>query len=307
MKISVIIPTYRRPDNLVRAVSAMAAQQRRADEVLIVVRYDDLATQAVLPQIRNLLDLTVVRVQRAGVIAALNRGREESNGDIIAFTDDDAAPHSDWLARIEQYFLADEGLAGVGGRDLVRIPDQSIIPATERTVGCVQWFGRVIGNHHIGMGESRYVDVLKGVNMSYRQTAIKTLPFDERFRGNGAQAHYELMLCLKLRAAGWKLIFDPQLLVDHFPAQRHDEDQRDQFNEEALENAVHNETLALLDYLPTYRRLLFGFWAIVVGTCAAPGLLQGVRLRLQGHTNAWAKTRSALRGRKAAYQVWRKS
>jgi hypothetical protein len=45
----------------------------------------------------------------------------------------------------------------------------------------------LIGNHHLGVGEPREVDVLKGVNMSYRRTAIADIHFDERMRGTGAQ------------------------------------------------------------------------------------------------------------------------
>jgi len=34
-----------------------------------------------------------------------------------------------------------------------------------------------------------------------------------------------------LVGAGWKLIYDPRVAVDHYPAQRFDEDQRNKFNQ----------------------------------------------------------------------------
>jgi cellulose synthase/poly-beta-1,6-N-acetylglucosamine synthase-like glycosyltransferase len=307
MKISVIIPTYRRPVDLDRCMAALARQSHAADEVVVVRRDEDQPSiDVILKWTETLSFLREVGVAKPGQVAALNAGLDAIQSDIIAITDDDAAPRPDWLARIHAHFLSGTDVGGVGGRDWVH-EHGAMLTGKRFKVGRVQWFGRPIGDHHLGAGDVQDVDILKGANMSYRRVAIEGLRFDERLLGRGAQVANDMAFSLAVKNRGWRLVYDPQVAVDHFPAKRADEDQRNQFNEEALENAVHNETLALLDYLPTYRRLIFGFWAIVVGTRAAPGLLQGVRLRLQGHTNAWAKTRSALRGRKAAYQVWQKS
>ena len=54
-------------------------------------------------------------------------------------------------------------------------------------VGKLAWFGRLTGNHHLGVGGGREVDVLKGVNMSFRREAIADLRFDQRMRGSGAK------------------------------------------------------------------------------------------------------------------------
>lgn len=55
------------------------------------------------------------------------------------------------------------------------------------TIGVlIQWFGRIIGNHHLGVGLPQKVDFLKGANMSYRAQVLATLRFDTRLRGAGA-------------------------------------------------------------------------------------------------------------------------
>ncbi len=120
----------------------------------------------------------------------MSAGLEVARGDIVAITDDDAAPHPDWLARIEAYFSTHQGLAGVGGRDVVCHGEHPEGGARE-VVGKVQWFGRVIGNHHLGIGRAREVDELKGVNCAYRHAALRRVGFDERLRGTGAQVHWE--------------------------------------------------------------------------------------------------------------------
>jgi glycosyltransferase involved in cell wall biosynthesis len=303
MKISVIVPTYRRPNDLTRCLEAIKQQARPADELLVVVRDTDAETWTFLEGIDlNSLRLQVLTVRVSGVVAAMNIGLDLASGELVAFTDDDAAPHSDWLERIERYFLSDPRIGGVGGRDWVYHGVQLEDGARE-VVGKLQWHGRVIGNHHIGVGYPREVDVLKGVNMSFRRSAIAAQRFDGRMRGTGAQVHFELEFCLSLRKAGWKLIYDPLIAVDHYRGERFDEDARDHFDKIAVFNAVYNETIALLENLSPGRRVIFMLWAILVGTREARGLLQWLRfLSREGHLDG-QKLHASMLGRIKGYQT----
>ncbi|NJK67345.1 MAG: glycosyltransferase family 2 protein [Microcoleus sp. CSU_2_2] len=307
LKISVVIPSYRRPKDLARCLDAFKKQKLPASEVLVVVRDTDTETWAFIQTLNpEFLPLRTATVIESGVIAAMNAGMDAASGEIVAFTDDDAAPHTDWLERIETHFLSDSNIGGVGGRDWVYHGTQLEDGKRER-VGQVQWFGRVIGGHHLGVGEAREVDVLKGVNMSFRRSAIGQMQFDRRMRGTGAQVHFELAFSLALKRAGWKLIYDPKVAVDHFPAQRFDEDRRNEFNDIALLNAVHNETLVLLENLPSIRRTAFVFWATFVGTRDAPGFLQWLRFLPKEGTLAGQKLLASLRGRWQAWETWQQS
>jgi|SRR5919199_665196 glycosyltransferase involved in cell wall biosynthesis len=305
MTITAIIPTYRRTKDLARCLEALQKQTRPADEVLVVVRDTDAETGSFLKSLNlDSLPLRTVTVSVPGVVAAMNTGLDVAQGDIIAFTDDDAAPHPDWLARIESHFLSDSSVGGVGGRDWVYYRGQ-LVDGASNVVGRVQWFGRVIGNHHIGVGDAREVDVLKGVNMSFRRSAIARLHFDERMRGTGAQVHFEMAFTLSLRRIGWKIIYDPMVAVDHFRGQRFDEDQRgDIFNEIAFLNQVHNETLVLLEYLPFTRRLVFLVWAILIGNREAPGFVQWLRFLPSEGALAGQKLLASLRGRWQGWLTW---
>ena len=277
MNITVIIPTYHRPKDLERCLEAIKKQTCPADRVLVVVRDSDRETWEFLETFNFIpLPINILKVKVPGVVAAMNVGLEAARGDIIAFTDDDAAPHPDWLERIKTHFMSNDLLGGLGGRDRVYLGTQ-MIDGEKKIVGRLQWFGRVIGNHHLGIGEPREVDVLKGVNMSFRRTAISGITFDERMRGSGAQVDFELAFCLKLKRAEWKLIYDPRVVVDHYPAKRFDEDQRREFKAIALTNAAHNETLALLDFFPPLQKAAFLIWAILVGTRKNLGFAQMLR------------------------------
>jgi glycosyltransferase involved in cell wall biosynthesis/GT2 family glycosyltransferase len=310
MNITVIIPTYRRPIDLMRCLEALKQQERSPIQVVVVVRDSDTATWTALQSfpVEN-LPLQTVKVQVPGVVAAMNLGLEVAHGDIIAFTDDDAAPHADWLARIAAHFLQNDRLAGVGGRDWIHADDQNdqLETGSREIVGRLQWFGRIIGNHHLGVGKARSVDVLKGVNMSYRRAAIAHLQFDPRMRGTGAQVHFEAAFCLTLKRAGWQLLYDPLVAVDHYPSQRFDEDQRHTFDPIARANAVHNETLLLLEYLSPIQQWLFGIWAILVGTRDAMGIVQWLRFLPTEGAFAGRKLQASLQGRWQGWQTWRSS
>lgn len=307
MTITVVVPTYRRPKDLVRCLEALKQQTRPADEVLVSVRDTDAESWAFLATFNpDLLPLNTVTVKVPGVVAAMNAGLDSAKGEIIAFTDDDASPHRDWLARIENHFLSDEQIGGVGGRDWV-YHDTQLEDGEREVVGQVNWFGRMIGNHHFGVGAPREVDLLKGVNMSFRQTAIKELRFDRRMQGTGAQVNFEVAFSLALKRAGWKLIYDPKVAVDHYPAQRFDEDQRRTFNDIALTNAVHNETLVLLEHLPPTRRAVFLLWAVLVGTRESLGLLQSLRFLPKEGLLAAQKLLACWRGRWQGWRTWQQT
>jgi len=249
MIISVIVPTYCRPKDLQHCLDALKKQARAPDEVLVVVRDNDAKTWAMLEDISlGHLTLRAAAVTTPGHVAALNAGLDATRGDIITITDDDTAPRPDWLARIENHFQADPRVGGVGGRDWVREGDR--VHDEARVVGKVQWFGRMVGNHHLGVGRPREVDILKGANMSFRRAAVDGIRFDERLRGTGAQQSADCAFCLVVKRAGWRLIYDPAVAVDHYPAPRFLGDSRAPVSAMEVRNDVHNKTLMLLEYLP---------------------------------------------------------
>jgi cellulose synthase/poly-beta-1,6-N-acetylglucosamine synthase-like glycosyltransferase len=206
-----------------------------------------------------------------GQVAALNRGLDAAKGDVIAITDDDAAPHVDWVQRIAAAFESDARLGALGGRDWVHEKGR-VLDGERPLVGKVTAHGKIIGNHHLGVGGAREVDILKGANMSYRRDAVRTIRFDQRLRGAGAQVHNDMAFSLAVKNAGWKLMYDPRVAVDHFPAERFDDDRRDAQTMAALRNAAFNFHLILRDQLPPLRRETAWWWWTLVGTRVYPGL-----------------------------------
>jgi glycosyltransferase involved in cell wall biosynthesis len=274
---SLIVPSYRRPADLKRCLMAIQKQSIKPGEVIIVYQSIDHETVNLVEEFTALMNnLTRVSVEEPGQVAALNAGLAAAKGEVIAITDDDAAPHEHWLETIVGHFMKNPSVGGVGGRDWIYI-NGAICDGKASIVGKVYWFGLAKGSHHLGTGGIRNVDILKGANMSYRREAILGLKFDTRLRGKGAQVDNDMAFSLQVKKRGWLLIYDPNVSIDHFLSDRFDEDQRFEFNCIAQRNTSHNETLTLLEFLPIPRKIFYMIWAFLIGTRRVPGLLQVIR------------------------------
>lgn len=286
MTITVLVPTYRRSLDLSRCLDGLAAQQRSPDQIVVVRHEDDEETKCFLDGLDDRsAPIQVCVASGTGTVAALNAGLLACRGDIIAVTDDDAVPRRDWLARIEVHFRADGEVGAVGGRDWVThagITDE----ASARRVGQIQWFGRVVGEHHHGVGPSRQVDILKGVNMAFRREAIGGLRFDSRLHGPGAQPHNELAFCLAVRRRGWTLCYDPAVAVDHYPATRPAGDVRESLP--VTRDSAYNLTVIMREHLPRWRFAMFLLWSTLVGTPTVPGLVRVPGAMVRRHRNGAA-------------------
>ncbi len=304
-RVSVLVPSYGRPASLTRCLAALGGQTRAPDEVVVGGRTGDAATLASVESARAAgLPVRVATTAAAGVVASMQAALDAASGDIVALTDDDARPFPDWIEGLLAHFQSAPDVGGVGGRDW-----QPHERGNARRVGVVQWFGRVIGNHHLGAGAARDVDVLKGVNCAFRAPLLRAVGFDGRLRGSGAQLYWELGVCLPMRRAGWRLRYDPSVAVDHDVAPRLDADHlhRGVFAEPPLVDAVHNETVALLEGRQGAARACFLAWAFLIGTGEAPGPIQCARRLLQGDRLAMRRWRATVAGRLAGVSTARRS
>ncbi len=109
--VSVIIPTYNRLAVLSRAVDSVLAQNRLADEVIIV---DDGSNDGTIAWLeKTYAGLEVIRQKNKGVSAARNAGIKRAKGDWICLLDSDDSWHesklekqAEALARHSEYLIA---------------------------------------------------------------------------------------------------------------------------------------------------------------------------------------------------------
>jgi len=128
-EVSVVVPTFRRPDLLARCLDALRAQDLSGGRFEIIVCDDACEPQAraqaeaaahAAPETGPCVTYLPVR-GRHGPAAARNRGWRAARGEVIAFTDDDTVPEPDWLRR-GLAALRETGADAVAGRIEMPLP-----------------------------------------------------------------------------------------------------------------------------------------------------------------------------------------
>jgi GT2 family glycosyltransferase len=196
------------------------------------------------------------------IVAQSNLGLKFCKCDIVAMTNDDAEPFPDWLERMEPYY-EDSTVGGVGGRDFV-YEDGRLWQGQADRVGEIVWFGRHYGNHSLSYPHVRDVHLLKGVNMSCRRDLLQ--PLDTRMVPGG-RWHWEIDMCFQIRRQGKRLVFDPNIRVDHFHGPR-----PGVLDPGFVYAANHNLTLNLVKHLYPAQRLIFLVYTFLWGSYPEMGL-----------------------------------
>lgn len=108
-RISVVIPTFRRPQLLLRCLTAVLTQEHEPDafEVIVVDDGRDEATRELVEAVASgaplAAELRYLRPPRGqGPAVARNVGWRAARGELVAFTDDDTVPSRTWLAEGER-------------------------------------------------------------------------------------------------------------------------------------------------------------------------------------------------------------
>jgi glycosyltransferase involved in cell wall biosynthesis len=294
LRVSVVVPTYQRADDLEMCLRALAAQTRPPDEVVVVHRPDDAEADACCRSYEHRLPVRAVQVREPGQVAALNAGLDAATGSVVAFTDDDCRPAPEWVERMAAWFASDERIGAVGGRDVVH-ENGSLLELSADAVGRIRWFGRHVGNHH-AEAPAQDVQFLKGANMAFRRNALHG--FDTRLRGAGAQVCNDLQASLGVWRRGRRVVWDPMVRVEHYPAARPDGDSRDRRSREAIVAHHHNDVYVLLRELPAWNKVTALLYRLFVGTRAAPGVGH-LALQIPGgrRADAWFRFRAVTAGR----------
>src|SRR5439155_12253232 len=125
------------------------------------------------------------------------------------------------------------------------------------------------------------------------------LPAPGVLRGTGAQIDFELLMCIWAQQQGWRLLYDPEVVVDHEGAPRTDGDQRERPEWKAVFDAAYNSVIAaaVLNRRLPARRIIF---PIAVGTRDRPGILRAAIAIMRGEREVLRRLPAALSGRLVA-------
>lgn len=288
--LSVVIPTFERPDYLERCVRSIAAQEHLPDELIIVSRITDRETNEKILQLRSAVEgrfpLVHGMVVEPGFLPPIRRGIELSAGDVIAFIDDDAEALPDWAGRLLAYYN-DADVGGVGGRCINIFDGVVAVYPVAKVVGRIYWFGRAIGNMYrdTAFDTARDVHFLMGGNMSYRRAVLAKVPFDPVI-GNNVAFHWELDLGLQVRKEGFRIVFDPMIRVNHYSGPRKIEGLRS-VNAEGIYWANFNYSYLMMKHLSPLGRLAYVVYSLLVGGAKSNGVAHVAYEFLAGRRVDW--------------------
>lgn len=135
-------------------------------------------------------------------------GIKESRGKICAFIDDDAYPGPLWLKNAVRHF-AQPQIAAVGGPGLTPREDNYWQQITGLIYG--SFFCGGFAQYRFVKGKLGFVQDYPAYNLLVRKDVLKEV--------GGYRTHYyggeDTFLCLKLIKKGYKIIYDPDVVVFH--------------------------------------------------------------------------------------------
>ncbi|HVU73327.1 MAG TPA: glycosyltransferase [Mycobacteriales bacterium] len=200
VRISVCVSTRDRGARLARLLAALRAQTLPASafEVAVVDDGSSDDTWSVLTAARDAGDLHLVPVRHAtsrGPAAGRNAAWRAARGEVIAFTDDDCVPASDWL---------EQALIAIGDRPRV-VVGRVDAPPEHRYLESLLARGLVAG--------PREVRWFATANVIYRRADLEALGgFHEDFP-NAAWEDTELGL--RAEDHGLEVVFGSHVVVEH--------------------------------------------------------------------------------------------
>lgn len=205
--ISVIVPTFNRPDKLRGCLAALAKLDypRNRFEVIVVDDGSPTLLDSVVSGFREWLNVNLIRQENSGPAKARNRGAAIARGELLAFTDDDCAPDAKWLAHLEQAHLAAPGRM-IGGKMLNGYANNVYSTASQELIAYLYAY-------HESLGQPRFFVTS---NVAVPAQAFRSIGgFDVGF---GLAAGEDRELCDRWLDRGGSLTFAPDAIVHHFHA-----------------------------------------------------------------------------------------
>jgi glycosyltransferase involved in cell wall biosynthesis len=284
------------------------------DEVIVAWQGEDTPTREKAEELARALPLPIllVHVPEPGVVGAENRALECATGDIILLIDDDAVAAPDWVARhLAHYNDPTVGAVGGSADNHDGRGNRNPIRAAEPW-GEITWYGRIIGNMHDQPPEwrnrpARDVVHLVGYNMSLRRVAFDCFE-------TGLKRYWQLFeadACLQVRANGYRVRFDPSIVVEHgagiYLAGAYVPDRSSDL-ETRVVNACYNMGFVLSKHTRGPLRLARWLYLHCVGTVWLPGpLLLPLSMRRYGKpAHELAVARMAWAGKRAGWRAGRR-
>ena len=202
----VIVPTINNPKELSIALDGLLMQNKKIDHIVVVGPKDDPGRLVTESKNLRFIDDKGSR-NRAD---ACNVAIQETNSDIILFTDDDVIVPKNWAESIIKWYSM-EAVAGVGGPNFAPVNESTFWQKVIDVTFCSTIFTSGTNYGNLGQNELEETNQLPGVNSSYRRSVIEEAGgFDK-----GAIGAEDVMLDHRIRMNDNKLWTDKEAIIWH--------------------------------------------------------------------------------------------
>lgn len=275
--VDIIVPSYGRPDDLARCLSALNRQSFQDFEILCVCRDSDSETKGIISDFcRRDGRVREVTVYQPGFVAALSAGLSSSMAPFVCFTDDDAEAPPHWLQTLMDHFASHPECGAAGGQDRLQLTNKKFSnPPPAKKVGVYSWTGRWHASHHCPIrAEFLRVRILKGVNMAYRRDCIRDHKIGDGLKGGGAQVGTEQGLAASVLRSGKLLHFLRDAWLLHHCAPRKEGDGRTEYLTQFAFDTSYNTAYTLWRYQHPALAAVVQLRSLIIGNRHVPGLLR---------------------------------
>jgi len=212
-RISVIVCTRERPDALARCLDSLAALQPAAHEVIVV---DNAPASEATRVLCERYDVRYVLEPIPGQSRARNRGIAVSQGDLVAFTDDDCVADPGWLADVESEFVDPllMALTGFVGPISITAPAQLHFEAH----GGFERHAERRRFEAVGRSPVMAAAIAgAGANMIFRRSVFAAVGTFAEHLGPGtpARSSDDKEMFYRVLAGGYRIVHDPARIIWH--------------------------------------------------------------------------------------------
>lgn len=220
--VSIVICTYNRKDLLERCLDYLQYQTNQNFEVVVVNGPSTDNTDEVLECYKH--RIKIGRNPEQNLSISRNMGIELSDGDVIAFIDDDALPFDDWIDTIVREFgRRPLTTAAIGGPAYLA----GSLEFQCQDIGINRFAEAKVNIDSSVIGSNGWERSLIGTNTCFRADVIREIcGFDEQF-------DYfldESELCFRLQSRNYIVGYCPSLFLRHEFAQSHNRTGKYKFN-----------------------------------------------------------------------------
>lgn len=231
MKYSLVIPTYKRPDDLRNTLVSVFNQSRKPDELIIID--DDVLPNEILESFRQKSNSDGIQfhyhkkdhdVEPRGLSESKNLALKIASWDVVIIVDDDIVfpPQAlDSLMTVWDKYGSDDKLIGVGGtvinsrkKTWYEKTFNKIFGLTSRLPFDVNDVGFQVWNDEINKFTKGYY--LYGCISSFRRQTARQIGFREL--ASGRTALEDVDFCLRAKRLGYYFLIEPKAAIYHYQA-----------------------------------------------------------------------------------------